>query len=603
MRDFVDGQYTGRVLGGRYRLLAQVDKGGMGAVYEAVQEGLGRKVAVKLLHPHLARDATLLERFRREADMAGSLGHPNIVQITDFQSLEGEPAIIVMEYLAGTPLSKVLSGGRTLDQARLVNVAVQVCAGLGAAHDAGIVHRDLKPANIFLTELAGGTELVKLLDFGIAKLKESAEYQRLTRTGVLVGTPQFMAPEQAQGLDDVDGRADLWALGVCMYRALTGTLPFGGDTPADLWKAILSANVTPIDAFRPDVDPELVSVVMRTLVPDRAKRIGSAAEMQQAMSGLVLRASLPAPPPAPPRTRVAQPARPIAVPGAFPTVPGALPAAPLQRPSQAPPRRSSAPPPRGSSIPAPPGRAGAARASRPRARWVLPVAILAVVAVLLTVTAVALVAFGVLGVGLPQVTAPHPMATPPPPAPAPAPAPGGGATLAPTPPSAPDSPPPGSGATLAPTLPPSAPDSPPPGSGATPAPAPALDSGTPSGTGLTPAPPPGARPPAGREGVRDIGAIVVGEGYRHSAARAALSGALPAVRSCYASSVGGADAPVDLPWRLDVDEQGTVSNVRAAGARGAGESLVDCMKHALGAVAFGRTRTGMPETVTVRFTR
>ena len=194
----------GDLLGGRYRVVRRIGSGGMGAVYEAVQEGLGRRVALKVVHPHLATQADLLERFRREAQAAAALGHPNIVQITDF-SAEGETAFLVMEYLEGESLGEVLRRETTISEARIAFIARQVLAALGAAHRAGIVHRDVKPDNVFLTSIAGVGDVGKMLDFGVAKLVEPQAGGPLTAVGEVLGTTSYMAPEQALGVP-VDAR-------------------------------------------------------------------------------------------------------------------------------------------------------------------------------------------------------------------------------------------------------------------------------------------------------------------------------------------------------------------------------------------------------------
>jgi serine/threonine-protein kinase len=271
----------GTLLGDRYRVERPLDSGGMGAVYEARDETLSRRVVVKVMHPHLALDRALLERFRREALAAAALNHPHIVQTTDFAMVEGQPAFMVMEYLKGVTLASVLRDEGQLDLNRAASIGGQVLDALAMAHRSGIVHRDLKPSNIFLTQLSGVSDVVKLLDFGIAKLWDSPELQRLTRTGQLVGTPLFMAPEQLRG-EEVDGRVDLYAVGVNLYGALTGRPPYlaqGGD----LVQAMLTTEPTPIVSLRPDVDPRLAAVVHRAIAKDKNDRFSSAEEMRSAL--------------------------------------------------------------------------------------------------------------------------------------------------------------------------------------------------------------------------------------------------------------------------------------------------------------------------------
>ncbi len=284
--------FTGLRIGGRYRLGRELGRGGMGSVYEAVQENLGRRVAVKVVLHELAEDSEVLERFRREAETAASLGHPNIVQVTDFGHEPGEPAFLVMELLPGESLRSRLQREGTQDPAVVVSLAMQILSALGAAHRAGIVHRDLKPDNVFLVEMPGLGSLAKLLDFGIAKLAETKGYARLTATGVIIGTPTYMAPEQMSG-EPVDGRTDLYALGVLMYRALAGRPPFEGKAPADLLRAILGGTGTPLTSVRPDLDPRLVQLISFAMGRTPAMRFASADEMRAALEPLATSLSSP----------------------------------------------------------------------------------------------------------------------------------------------------------------------------------------------------------------------------------------------------------------------------------------------------------------------
>ena len=221
---------SGTLLGGRYRLRSLLGRGGMGSVYAAVQEDLGRSVAVKILDPLLACDPGQLERFRREALASAALGHPNIVQVTDFSApTNTQPPFLVMELLAGQSLGQLLDRESVVAPQRIAFIASQLLSALGAAHAAGIVHRDIKPDNVFLVSTSAFHDLVKVLDFGIAKLATEEGGARLTGTGAMLGTPAYMAPEQARGAV-VDHRADLYAVGATMYQALAGRLPH--DAPS-----------------------------------------------------------------------------------------------------------------------------------------------------------------------------------------------------------------------------------------------------------------------------------------------------------------------------------------------------------------------------------
>ena len=293
----------GTVLGGKYRIVRKLGEGGMGAVYAAVQEPLGRKVAVKVLLPVLARDATLVGRFQREAELAASLGHPNIVQVTDFGVDDGS-AFLVMDLLDGESLGGLLERETTLAPSRVCFIAAQVLSALEAAHARGVVHRDLKPDNVYLTSVSGVADLVKLLDFGIARLTEGDGDQKMTATGQVLGTPAYMSPEQARG-KPVDARSDLYALGVVMYEALSGRMPVNGSNYHELMFAIVGETPTPLAQLVPGLDPTLIAVVERAMAKDPNSRYASAAEMRAALDALgPLQASSPARVPSmPPPTR------------------------------------------------------------------------------------------------------------------------------------------------------------------------------------------------------------------------------------------------------------------------------------------------------------
>jgi CheY-like chemotaxis protein len=275
--------WTGELLGGRYRVGRLLGAGGMGAVYEATREDLGQmRVAVKILHASLATDDTLLARFRREAETVGQIHHPNIVQILDFRAEEGEPAYLVMELLDGVSLRHALARRAEFPAERIVLIASQVLAALAAVHRAQVIHRDVKPENVLLTSVSGLGDIVKLLDFGVAKPLAAAEGSTLTQTGTVLGTPSYMAPEQARGAP-IDRRSDLYAVGIIMYEALAGSAPFVGDNYNALLFAILQGNPTSLSELRHDLDPELVAVVNRAMATDPDERFQTAEEMAQAL--------------------------------------------------------------------------------------------------------------------------------------------------------------------------------------------------------------------------------------------------------------------------------------------------------------------------------
>ena len=273
---------VGTVLVKRYRVLRAMARGGMGIVYEARDERVGRNVAIKVLRRDFAREGRHVERLEREAMAAGALSHSNIVQVTDLgRGPSGEP-FLVMELLSGTDLLAVLESEGRLAPRRAVFIAAQVLEALSATHAAGIIHRDLKPSNIFLTRLSGVDDVVKLVDFGLAKLQESKAYQRLTHTGQIVGTPSYMAPEQILG-GDVDHRADLYAVGVVLFASLAGRLPHRNVTTGQVKLRSPTAEPISLTEVAPDIDPPLARVVMRALSVEADQRYRDANEMREAL--------------------------------------------------------------------------------------------------------------------------------------------------------------------------------------------------------------------------------------------------------------------------------------------------------------------------------
>jgi hypothetical protein len=249
----------------------------MGTVYAATQLDLGRQVAVKLLGEVGPGDPTLL-RFEREARTAASLGHPHIVQVTDFQNVPGEVPFLVMELLQGRSLAEIVGSEGPLDPTRVARIAVQILSALSATHAVGIVHRDIKPANVMVLTSAAG-ELVKVVDFGIAKLLSPESGPPLTHSGVIIGTASYMAPEQAMG-GAIDGRTDLYSVAACMYFALTRRKPIESlNMPA----ALMTEVPPPISSLRPDLDVGFGAIVMRGLAKDPALRFPNAEAMSAAL--------------------------------------------------------------------------------------------------------------------------------------------------------------------------------------------------------------------------------------------------------------------------------------------------------------------------------
>lgn len=217
----------GRVLDGRYRIERSVGEGGMGIVYLATHVTLNKRMAVKVLRGEMARDQDVVQRFVQEAQASSAIGHPNIIDISDFGRLPDNAVFFVMEYLEGEPLTDRISRSKGLQVREALPILEQIASALSSAHSAGIVHRDMKPDNIFLIQRGQTRDFVKVLDFGIAKVGGAAS--KLTKTGTVFGTPHYMSPEQAAG-QMVDQRTDIYALGVIMYEMVTGKVPFDADT-------------------------------------------------------------------------------------------------------------------------------------------------------------------------------------------------------------------------------------------------------------------------------------------------------------------------------------------------------------------------------------
>ena len=242
--DGAEASLVGEVLDNRYRILKKLGEGGMGEVYAAEHIHIEKKVAIKLLRPEIVSNQEAVSRFRQEARSASSIGHRNIIGIDDFGQLKDGRIYLCMELLAGAPLNDLIK--ETLPVDRLINILIQTGHGLAAAHKKGIVHRDMKPENIFVVRGAGGEDVPKLLDFGIAKVAGQDGQNNLTRTGTIFGTPYYMAPEQALG-QGVDARVDVYAMGVIMYEVFAGSLPFQGES----FMGILTQHIT--------TDPEPVA--------------------------------------------------------------------------------------------------------------------------------------------------------------------------------------------------------------------------------------------------------------------------------------------------------------------------------------------------------
>ena len=263
------------VIGGRYRVISKLGEGGMGSVFLASHELLDAHVAVKLLHPALAHDTELIRRFVLEARATSRIAHPNIIATHDFGYDHGHGYFLVMELVEGQTLEKLI--GKHVTQTRAIHLLRQVFSALAVAHDAGVIHRDLKPANIALTAKLGNPEHVKILDFGVAKiLVDSGLDAPLTRAGTVLGTPEYMAPEQAIGRD-IDGRTDLYAIGILAYELLTGEVPFRGPVREILRQQVSEIPARPSEAFPElEVHEDLEELVLRLLAKDPRRRVQNA---------------------------------------------------------------------------------------------------------------------------------------------------------------------------------------------------------------------------------------------------------------------------------------------------------------------------------------
>ncbi len=266
----------GRVIDGRYRVEQQIGEGGMGVVYMAAHTVLQKRLALKVLRGDSSRDADVVQRFMQEAQAATSIGHPNIIDISDFGRLPDGAVYFVMEYLDGSSLSDMIKRGGSVPTAEAVHLVRQIASALEAAHQRGIVHRDLKPDNIFVIKQGQDPRFVKVLDFGVAKVGGAAS--KLTKTGMVFGTPHYMSPEQAAG-HSVDQRTDIYALGVIMYEMFTGKVPFDADTfMGILSKHMFEAPARPTDVQGAALGP-LEAVILRALEKNPDHRYQSMSEL------------------------------------------------------------------------------------------------------------------------------------------------------------------------------------------------------------------------------------------------------------------------------------------------------------------------------------
>jgi len=285
-----EAELLGATLSGRYLVTRKVGQGGMGAVYEATHTLIGKRVAVKVLLEKYARREAIMQRLEQEARLASSCQNEHIIDITDFGTTEDGRTFVVMEYLEGESLAECLARETQLPEQRILQIVSQAASALVAAHAKGIVHRDIKPENLFLLRRKD-RDFVKVVDFGISKSlrasDEAEEQPRLTQTGMVLGTPLYMSPEQARGDDELDARVDVYALGVIMYEAATGRVPFIGNNYLSVISQVLNEQARAPRVLRPDLSEELEAIVLRAMEKDRDERYASAKELLDDVTALL----------------------------------------------------------------------------------------------------------------------------------------------------------------------------------------------------------------------------------------------------------------------------------------------------------------------------
>jgi eukaryotic-like serine/threonine-protein kinase len=281
---------VGSVIAERYDVVSVIGQGGMGTVFMANHRDLERPVAIKVLNAVQAAKTTSVMRFHNEARTAGSIGHPNICEVYDLGTLPTGSPYLVMEYLSGETLAACITRKKQLDLLEAIDIIAQVLAGLSAAHAKGIVHRDIKPENILL--VSEPRQTVKILDFGVSKMLgddpygEGEDVLSLTRTGMVMGTPYYMAAEQARGERDLDSRVDVYACGVMLYEALAGKRPYIAPNYNALLLQIVGKPASRLSQHRPNIPPRAEAIVAKAMERNRDKRYGTANEFRQALTSL-----------------------------------------------------------------------------------------------------------------------------------------------------------------------------------------------------------------------------------------------------------------------------------------------------------------------------
>jgi serine/threonine protein kinase len=284
----------GHVLADKYHIIKRIGEGGMGRVYLGEHVKMSRQCAIKVMSPALLNDAESAARFAREASNAARIIHPNVAAVFDYGESDGV-IYLVMEYVDGEPLARILKREAPLALDRAIDIASQIADGLSAAHELGIIHRDLKPDNILITRSRAGREVVKVVDFGIAKaMQEDGESESLTRTGHVIGTPEFMSPEQLLG-DPIDARSDLYALGCILHLMLTAAPPLFAPTREQMIKRRLAEEAPTVEELDGALPESIANIVARLLARSPGDRYASAVEVRDALAGTHVRQSAPLP--------------------------------------------------------------------------------------------------------------------------------------------------------------------------------------------------------------------------------------------------------------------------------------------------------------------
>ncbi|MDI1433902.1 serine/threonine-protein kinase [Polyangium sorediatum] len=273
----------GNTIEGKYRIVRLLGQGGMGAVYEGENERIHRRVAIKVLHASVSGKEDVVQRFEREAQAAGRIGSEHIVEVLDLGNLPSGERFMVMEFLDGQSLGDRIKKRKRLTPQELAPLIHGMLEGLAAAHDAGIVHRDLKPDNVYLINNKNQRDFVKILDFGVSKFSALDTDMSMTKTGAVMGTPYYMSPEQARG-GKIDARSDLYSVGVVMYQAITGRLPFQAQTFNELVFKIALESPDPAELVVPNLDPNFAAIIAKAMIRDANVRFQTAREFQAAVA-------------------------------------------------------------------------------------------------------------------------------------------------------------------------------------------------------------------------------------------------------------------------------------------------------------------------------